>query len=211
MHLDGDCRLRTAGQQHAPLEYILPPPRALCCRWPPVPSIQRSRFEAGIYLGPVLDLSSLDLEEIADALADQTDYEHRWLINPQTGEVVFSTADTGIDGQTPADPDESDLIGIDPVPSRIWYQDGADFAEVIIDERAGRRLARAIQGGGASAGSKTSSMSSIRSCCWRGTPSAMPAPGAASSSGLRATHSSRTRQPSASWPPIQVQTYHELR
>jgi hypothetical protein len=26
-----------------------------------------------------------DLEEIADALADQMDYEHRWLINPQTG------------------------------------------------------------------------------------------------------------------------------
>ncbi|MGO9502174.1 MAG: hypothetical protein ACLPUO_11465 [Streptosporangiaceae bacterium] len=29
----------------------------------------------------MLDLSSLDLEEIANALADQTDYEHRWLIN----------------------------------------------------------------------------------------------------------------------------------
>ena len=26
--------------------------------------------------GPVLDLSILDLEEIATALADQTDYEH---------------------------------------------------------------------------------------------------------------------------------------
>jgi hypothetical protein len=31
----------------------------------------------------MLDLSSLDLEEIADALADQTDYEHRWLIKPR--------------------------------------------------------------------------------------------------------------------------------
>jgi len=49
---------------------------------------------AGIYSGPVLDLSSLDLEEIAGALADQTGYEHRWLINPQTGEIVFWTADT---------------------------------------------------------------------------------------------------------------------
>jgi hypothetical protein len=27
----------------------------------------------------VLDLSSLDLEEISSALADQTDYEHHWL------------------------------------------------------------------------------------------------------------------------------------
>ncbi len=54
----------------------------------------------------VLDLSSLDLEEIGNALADQTDYEHRWLINPQTGEIVSWTADTGIDGQTPVDLDE---------------------------------------------------------------------------------------------------------
>jgi hypothetical protein len=30
-----------------------------------------------------LDLDNLDLDEIATALADQTDYEHRWLINPQ--------------------------------------------------------------------------------------------------------------------------------
>ena len=67
-----------------------------------------SGLELGIYPGPVLDLSNLDLEEIASALADQTDYEHRWLINPQTGEIVFWTADTGIDGQTPVDLDDLD-------------------------------------------------------------------------------------------------------
>jgi hypothetical protein len=97
----------------------------------------------------VLDLSSLDLEEIAAALADQSAYEHRWLINPETGEVVFWTSDTGIDGQTPVDLDDLDLICIDPVPSWIWYQDMADFAEQVSDERAGRRLARAIRGRGA--------------------------------------------------------------
>jgi Uncharacterised protein family (UPF0158) len=97
----------------------------------------------------MLDLSSLDLEDIATALADQTDYEHRWLINPQTGEVVFWTSDTGIDGQTPVDLDQLDLIFIDPLPSYVWYQDMADFAEMISDERVGRRLARAIQGKGA--------------------------------------------------------------
>ena len=97
----------------------------------------------------VLELSSLDLEEIASALADQADCEHRWLISPQTGEIAFWTADTGIDGQTPVDLDELDLVGIDPLPSWIWYQDMADFAEAITDERAGRRLARAIQGKGA--------------------------------------------------------------
>ena len=101
------------------------------------------------YCGLVLDLSSLDLEEIASALADQTDYEHRWLINPETGEVVFWTSDTGIDGQTPVDLDDLDLTCIDPMPSWIWYRDMADFADQVSDERAGRRLARAIQGKGA--------------------------------------------------------------
>lgn len=97
----------------------------------------------------MLDVSSLDLDEIATALADQTDYDHAWLINPQTGEVVFWTRDTGIDGNTPVDLDELDLIPIDPLPSYIWYQDMVDFAEGISDEQAGRRLGRAIQGKGA--------------------------------------------------------------
>jgi hypothetical protein len=97
----------------------------------------------------VLDLSAIDLDEIANALADQADYEHHWLINPDTGEIVFWTSDTGIDGQTPVDLDELDLLVIDPLPSWVWYQDMADFADGITDERAGRRLARAIGGKGA--------------------------------------------------------------
>ena len=97
----------------------------------------------------MLDLSKHDLEEIAAALADQTDYEHRWLINPQTGEIVFWTADGGIDGHTPIDLDDLDLLAIGPLPSYIWYQDMADFAEDISDDRARRRLGRAIQGKGA--------------------------------------------------------------
>jgi hypothetical protein len=95
----------------------------------------------------MLDLSSLDLEEIAAALQDQTDYEHRWLINPQTGEVVFWTSDTGIDGRTPVDLDDLDLICIDPLPSYVWYRDMADFGDQLSDDRA--RLARAIEGKGA--------------------------------------------------------------
>ncbi len=97
----------------------------------------------------MLDLNSIDLEEIANALADQTDYEHHWLIHPNTGEIAVWTADTGIDGQTPVDLDELDLVVIGPLPSWVWYQDMADFADGITDERAGRRLARAIQGKGA--------------------------------------------------------------
>ncbi|SIM51517.1 UPF0158 family protein [Micromonospora cremea] len=97
----------------------------------------------------MLDFSRFDLEEIATALADQTDYEHRWLINPQTGAIVFWTADDGVDGRTPVDLDDLDLVCIEPLPSYVWYQDMADFAERISDEAAGRGLARAIQGKGA--------------------------------------------------------------
>ncbi len=43
--------------------------------------------------------------------------EHQWLINPETGEIAFWTVGTGIDGQTPVDLGELDLVVIDPLPS----------------------------------------------------------------------------------------------
>ena len=67
------------------------------------------------YADGVLDLAGIDYDEIAMALADQSDYEHRWLVDPRTGEVVFWTSDTGIDGENPVDLDELDLILIDPL------------------------------------------------------------------------------------------------
>ena len=96
----------------------------------------------------MLDLDVIDVEEIATALADQTDYEHRWLIDPRTGEVVFWTSDTGIDGENPVEIDELDLIVIDPLPSYVWYQDMADFAEGISDRTAGRQLSAHCRAGG---------------------------------------------------------------
>ena len=62
---------------------------------------------------------------------------------------MFWTAEGGIDGQTPVDLDDLDLVGIAPLPSYIWYQDMADFAEGISDDHARHRLGRAIQGKGA--------------------------------------------------------------
>ena len=62
----------------------------------------------------MLDLAKLDLDEIAMALSDQTDYEHRWLIDPGTGEIVLWTSDTGIDGENPVDLDELDLLPLGP-------------------------------------------------------------------------------------------------
>ncbi|WGY02178.1 UPF0158 family protein [Nocardioides sp. QY071] len=98
----------------------------------------------------MLDLTAVDLEELATALADQTEYEHRWLIDPLTGELAFWTSDTGIDGQNAVDLEGLDhLVLIDPLPSYVWYQDMVDFAEGISDRRAGERLRRTLQGKGA--------------------------------------------------------------
>jgi hypothetical protein len=97
----------------------------------------------------MLDLQLVDVDEIASALADQTDYEHRWLIDPRTGEVVLWTSDTGIDGENPIEIDELDLILIDPIPSYVWYQDMVDFAEGLSDRTASRRLGQSLQGKGA--------------------------------------------------------------
>ena len=96
----------------------------------------------------MLELADLDLDEIAIALADQEGYEHRWLLDPQTGEIAFWTRDSGLDGE-PVDLDEVDLIAIDPLPSWVWYQDMVDFAAQVSDDRARRRLGRALDGRGA--------------------------------------------------------------
>ena len=101
------------------------------------------------YAEGMLELDAIDVEEIATALADQTDYEHRWLIDPRTGEVVFWTSDTGIDGENPVEIEELDLIVIDPLPSYVWYQDMVDFAEGISDRTAGQGLSASLQGKGA--------------------------------------------------------------
>jgi hypothetical protein len=98
----------------------------------------------------MLDIHKFDLDEIAMALSDQNLYdEHRYLINPETREIVFWTREGGIDGETPIDLDDLDAIAIDPLPSYVWYEDMADFTNLVSDERAARRLARAIDGRGA--------------------------------------------------------------
>jgi len=65
----------------------------------------------------MLELSGVDVVEIATALADQTGYDHRWLLDPRTGQVAFWTSDTGIDGENPVEIDELDLIPSRPHPA----------------------------------------------------------------------------------------------
>ncbi|MEV7230796.1 UPF0158 family protein [Polymorphospora sp. NPDC051019] len=93
----------------------------------------------------MLKIADLDLDELVTALQSQDGYEQFWLIDPVTGEITFGSSDLDPD----PDLDDCDLVRIDPLPSRVWYRDMADFTDGIADERAGDRLARAIQGRGA--------------------------------------------------------------
>jgi hypothetical protein len=99
----------------------------------------------------MLDLTRIDLEQLATALQDQGQsfYEHVWFVDRETGELRFWTEDGGVDGEHPIDLDEVDGVIVEPIPSYVWYRDMVDFAEGISDERAGRRLGRALDGRGA--------------------------------------------------------------
>jgi hypothetical protein len=98
----------------------------------------------------MLEIDKFDLDAIAFALSDQNLYEeHLNLVNPETGEIVLWTREGGIDGTNPVDLDDLDLVAIRPLPSYVWYQDMADFVDLLSDDRAARRLARAINGRGA--------------------------------------------------------------
>lgn len=78
----------------------------------------------------MLDLNVLDLEQITHALSDQAAYERCWLIHSQTGEIVYWSADTGIDGHTKIGLDDLDpeLITRRTTPSRTCPELGTDNA-----------------------------------------------------------------------------------
>jgi hypothetical protein len=98
----------------------------------------------------MLEIERFDLDEIAFALSDQNIYdEHLHLIDPETGKIVLWTREGGIGGTNPVDLDDLDLPVIRPLPSYVWYQDMVDFTDLVSDDRAARRLARAINGRGA--------------------------------------------------------------
>ena len=97
----------------------------------------------------MLDPSNLDIDAIATALSDQTDFDHHWLIDPHSGEIAFWTSDTGIDGSNPVGLDEVDLLPIEPIPPSVWYRDMVDFTVQVSDEATRLRLERALEGRGA--------------------------------------------------------------
>lgn len=96
----------------------------------------------------MLDPAQVNLSELATALASRDDYDVQWFLDADSGDVVLWTRDFGIDGE-PVELDEVDLVPIEALPSAVWYEDMADFAAHVGDERARQRLGRAIQGRGA--------------------------------------------------------------
>lgn len=92
-------------------------------------------------------LDTIKLDELAEALQDQQYGEYAWTFDPRTGEVgPWLRDDDEGDGDEEPDPE---LIVIEPYPSSVWYRDMVDFAEELSDERAARRLLRALDGRGA--------------------------------------------------------------
>src|SRR3954447_11668676 len=97
----------------------------------------------------MLDLSAVDVRDLADALADQAlDGDHAWLIDSRTGQVLLWTSDTGIDGENPVELDELDEHLVLIELRGVWFADMIEFADGISDESAGRRLSRVLGGRG---------------------------------------------------------------
>jgi predicted nucleotidyltransferase len=95
----------------------------------------------------MLDLSTVDLEEIATALDDHS-YDGSWWIDAQTGEVWYWRGED--DDDPDFDPDRrADARPIEPLPSSVGYGDMEDFIADVPDRRAADLLGRAIAGRGA--------------------------------------------------------------
>jgi membrane dipeptidase len=84
--------------------------------------------------------AQFDLDVIADALSQQPYGEIRHYLDPATGELTVHTL-----GETA----NEDLVYINPLPSHEWYQDMADFADLVTDGRARSLLMVALNGKGA--------------------------------------------------------------
>jgi predicted nucleotidyltransferase len=94
----------------------------------------------------VLDLESVDLGDLANALEDHS-WEHTWWLDPESGEVVLWSDYSREQGEP--DPESRGLIGIEPIPSHEGYGDMEDFIALVRDPRVRESLARAIEGRGA--------------------------------------------------------------
>lgn len=97
----------------------------------------------------MLDLNDVDLASLCEALEDQS-WDQTWWLDPSSGEVVPWSTDPGVaDDDGEEHPADREWMGIDPIPSHVWYADMEDFIERVRDPRARDLLGRAIAGRGA--------------------------------------------------------------
>ena len=74
------------------------------------------------------------------------------------------TADGGIDGKTPVDLDELDLVSIEALPPSVWHRDMVDFAQRSATSRRAAGSYGPSKAGVPSVGSGTNCTTSIRTC-----------------------------------------------
>ena len=96
-----------------------------------------------------VELDTTKLDDLAEALQDQQYGETTWTFDPRTGEVVPSMDELDDEDEHEDEEPDPQLVVIEPYPSSVWYRDMVDFAEELSDERAARRLLRALDGRGA--------------------------------------------------------------
>jgi hypothetical protein len=94
----------------------------------------------------VLDLESVDLGDLANALEDHS-FDHSWWLDPDTGEIVLWSDYSREQGEP--EPEGRGLIPIEPILSHEGYRDMEDFIALVRDLRARELLERAIEGRGA--------------------------------------------------------------
>jgi hypothetical protein len=94
----------------------------------------------------VLDLGSVDLGDLANALEDHS-FEHSWWLDPETGEIVLWSDYSREQGEP--EPEVRGLTPIEPIVSHEGYRDMEDFIALVRDPRARELLERAIEGRGA--------------------------------------------------------------
>src|SRR5947208_2742768 len=91
----------------------------------------------------MLDLSRVDLDALAEALEDHSDF-HSWFVDPASGEILLWSQDS----DEPC-PEETGAVVVNAVPSYEAYEDMRDFVALVPHRGAADRLARSIAGRGA--------------------------------------------------------------
>jgi hypothetical protein len=117
---------------------------------------------------PKLDLSAVDLADVALALEDHSE-DQTWRFDPVDGTVApfFSSSLEQPGDQSAAD----ELIAIEPLPSAVGYRDMEDFAVRVRDPRLASCWRAPSAAGGRFGASRTCSSSIFPSYVGRGSPS----------------------------------------